>query len=201
MPLGGLPASFCIQYPIDTMFALVNGAPSALRIASDQAFSFSPVGVWFSAVACRVSPPESTDWLDVVEGAVVGVCVGVAVLCVGFCDALWLGDGIFAVAKPSGLALAWSSELPTAEGTAARVAASRGLAELAVSGVGTTPTATATPRPARAAATPAPAARPPRRGFCWRCDACGRFNVSGPPGKRSKPDSPTDLPTGNGSAH
>src|ERR1700730_8364169 len=184
------------------MFALVNWAPSALRMASDQAFWFSPVGVWFSAVACGVSPPESTDWLDVAEGAVVGVCAGVAVLWgVGFADALWLGAGIFAVAKPSGLALAWSSELPAADGAAARVAASRGFAELAVSGVGTTPTATATPRPARAAATPAPAARPPRRGFCWRCDACGRFNVSGPPGKRSKPDSPTDLPSGNGFAY
>src|ERR1700722_14185350 len=98
------------------MFALVNGAPRALRIASDQAFSFSPVGVWFSAVACGVSPPESTDWLDVVEGAVVGACVGVAVLCVGFGDALWLGAGIFAVAKPSGVALAWSSGLPATGG-------------------------------------------------------------------------------------
>src|ERR1700730_15425050 len=105
MPLGGLPASFCIQYPIDTMFALVNGAPRALRIASDQAFSFSPVGVWFSAVACRVSPPESTAWPGVVEGPVVGACVAV-LLGVGFGDALWLGAGIFAVAKPSGLALA-----------------------------------------------------------------------------------------------
>jgi hypothetical protein len=89
---------------------------------------------------------------------------------VDFGDALWLGAGILAVAKPSGLALAWSSELVTDAGTAARVAASSGFAELAVSGDGTAPTATATPRPARAAATPAPAARPPRRGFCWRCD-------------------------------
>jgi hypothetical protein len=85
---------------------------------------------------------------------------------VGFADALCVaGAGIFAVAKPSGLALAWRSELPTADGTAI-VAASRGLAELAVSGVGTTPKATATPSPARAAATPAPAARLPRRGLC-----------------------------------
>ncbi len=69
--------------------------------------------------------------------SVLGACVGVAVLRgVGFGDALWVGAGIFAVAKPSGLALAWSSELPTADGAAARVAASSGLAELAVSGVG-----------------------------------------------------------------
>src|ERR1700722_17190962 len=201
-PLDGVPASFCIQYPMEMMFALVSGAPSEVRMASDQAFSFSPVGVSYSAVGCGVSPPASTDEDCAVEGAVgVGACVGVALECVGFGDALWLGAGILAVAKPSGLALAWSSELPATDGTAARVAASSGLAELAVSGVGPAPTATAMPRPARAAATPAPAARPPRRGLCWRCDACGRFNVSGPPGKRSKPDSPTDLPTGNSFAY
>jgi len=167
------------------MFALVNGAPRALRIASDQAFSFSPVGVSFSAVACTVSPPESTDWLD----AVVGACVGVAVLRgVGFGDALWLGAGIFAVAKPSGLALAWSSELPTAEGTAARVAASRGLAELAVSGVGTTPTATATRGP------PAPRRRrhlqPGRRGAASAGDA-RRAGDSTYPGHRASAPSQT----------
>src|SRR5487761_482335 len=107
------------------MFALVSGAPSAFRMASDHAFWFSPLGVSYSAVACGVSPPESTDEGegDVVVGAVVAG-VGVAVL--GFGDALWVGAGIFAVLKPSGLALAWSSELRT-DGTAARVAASSGL--------------------------------------------------------------------------
>src|ERR1700733_2696151 len=147
-PLDGVPASFCIQYPMEMMFALVNGAPSEVRMASDQAFSFSPVGVSYSAVGCGVSPPASTDEDCAVEGAVVvGACVGVALACVGFGDPLWLGAGILAVAKPSGLALAWSSELPATDGTAASVAASRGLAELAVSGVGTAPTATAMPRP------------------------------------------------------
>src|SRR5580704_3897018 len=130
---------------MEMMFSLVSGAPRALRMASDQAFWFSPVGVWYSAVACGVSP---LDWLvdAAVDGAVVaGARVGVAVLDgVGFADALCVaGAGIFAVAKPSGLALAWRSELPAADGTAI-VAASRGFAELAVSGVGTTPKATAT---------------------------------------------------------
>jgi len=34
------------------MFALVSGAPSAVRMASDQAFWFSPFGVSFCAVGC-----------------------------------------------------------------------------------------------------------------------------------------------------
>jgi hypothetical protein len=164
-PLAGVPASFCIQKPIDTMFALVSGAPSAFRMASDHAFWFSPLGVSYSAVACGVSPPESTDEVEGDVAGAVAVGVGVAVLD-GSGFGLWLGAGILAVLKPSGLALAWSSEFLTDEGTAARVAASSGLAVLEVSDVGTAPTATATPRPARAAATPAPAARPPRRGFC-----------------------------------
>jgi hypothetical protein len=79
----------------------------------------------------------------------------------GLCDA-----GIFAVAKPSGLALAWSGAWLTDDGTAARVAASGTFGVFELSGDGTAPTATATPRPARAAATPAPTARPPRRCFC-----------------------------------
>jgi hypothetical protein len=80
---------------------------------------------------------------------------------VGLCVA-----GIFAVAKPSGLALAWSGAWLTVDGTAASFAASGTVGVFELSGDGTAPTATATPRPARAAATPAPTARPPRRGFC-----------------------------------
>jgi hypothetical protein len=140
-------------------------------MACDQASWFWPVGVWYSAVAVGVSPELDWDggWLD---GAMVGASVGCVTVFdgVGFGDGLWLGSlaaGIFAVAKPSGLALACSSELLTADdGTAASVAASSGAAELEVSGDGTAPTATATPRPARAAATPAPTARRPR---CWLC--------------------------------
>src|SRR5690348_15344684 len=103
------------------MFALVSGAPSAVRMASDQAFWFSPFGVSFCAVGCGVSPPESVGgWLVcVMAGWVVACCVGVAVLdgvClgVGLCVA-----GIFAVAKPSGLALACSGAWLTVDGTAA----------------------------------------------------------------------------------
>ena len=140
-------------------------------MASDQAFSFSPVGVWFSAVGCGVSPPESVEggWLVMAGGWVAGCCVGVAVWD-GVCDGLGLRGaglaGIFAMAKPSGLALAWSGAWLTEDGAAAMVAASGTLGVLELSGDGTAPTATAIPRAARAAATPAPAASPPRRGFC-----------------------------------
>jgi hypothetical protein len=80
-----------------------------------------------------------------VGGGVVAGCVGVAVLeGLGLCVA-----GILAVAKPSGLALAWSSELLAVDGTAARVAASGTFGVFELSGDGTAPTA-----------------RPPRRGFC-----------------------------------
>src|SRR5580704_7064283 len=36
------------------MFASVSGDPSLVRIASDQASSFAPLGVWYSAVAAGV---------------------------------------------------------------------------------------------------------------------------------------------------
>src|ERR1700761_9680585 len=135
------------------MFALVSGSPRAVRMASDQASWFRPRGVWYSAVARGVSPLLCmSDWVD-------SVMVG----------AWALGSmpgGIFAVAKPDGLALAWSSQsLAVDDGTLARVAASSGAPEPGVSGDGTAPIANATPRPARAAATPAPTATRPR----WLC--------------------------------
>src|ERR1700761_431857 len=157
------------------MLALVFGSPRAVRMASDQASWFWPFGVWYSAVACGVSPALcAAGRLDgaVVGAWVVGCWVGVALTVldgVGFGDGFWLGSmpgGIFAVANPNGLALAWSSEsLAVDDGTLARVAASSGAPEPDVSGDGTAPTATATPRPARAAATPAPTATRPR----WLC--------------------------------
>src|SRR5580692_3879294 len=140
------------------MFALVSGAPSEVRMASDQAFSLSPFGVSYSAVGCGVSPPESVEgWLAWVVGCwVAGCCVGVAALD-GVCDGLGLCGaglaGIFAVAKPSGLALACSSELAADTGAGARVAASGTFGAPEDSGDGTAPTATATPTAARAAAT------------------------------------------------
>jgi hypothetical protein len=37
------------------MFAVVSGSPKALSIASDQASSLRPVGVWYSAVGVGTS--------------------------------------------------------------------------------------------------------------------------------------------------
>src|SRR6185437_10907572 len=126
------------------MFALVSGAPRWVRIASDQAFWFSPFGVSFCAVGCGVSPPASVcGALEWVACDVVGACVGVAVfdgVCVGLGLVVW-SAGIFAVAKPpSWLALACSGAWLSECGTAARVAASGSLGVLEPSGDGTAPT-------------------------------------------------------------
>src|ERR1700761_9292744 len=67
MPLGGLPASFCIQYPIETMLPLVSGPPRAFRMASDQASWFCPVGVSSPAVAGGVTEPEADEDEDVAD--------------------------------------------------------------------------------------------------------------------------------------
>ena len=50
------------------MFASVSGAPSLVRIASDQASSFAPLGVWYSAVAVGVRAALRDDDADA-EGA------------------------------------------------------------------------------------------------------------------------------------
>ena len=52
------------------MFALVSGSPKALRMASDQASSFAPRGVWYSAVGVgtRTGLAEACG----LDGAVVG---------------------------------------------------------------------------------------------------------------------------------
>src|ERR1700739_3131026 len=116
------------------MLALVSGSPRAVRMASDQASWFWPLGVWYSAVACGVSPALCVaGWLDgAMVGASVAGCVGVTLALavldgVGFGDDVWLGSmpgGIFAVAKPNGLALAWSTEsLAGGHGALARDAA------------------------------------------------------------------------------
>jgi hypothetical protein len=58
------------------MFALVSGSPSAVRMASDQASSLLPVGVWFSAVGCGVSP-ELDGGGELSAGC--GLCAGAEV--------------------------------------------------------------------------------------------------------------------------
>src|ERR1700722_7343181 len=46
------------------MFASVSGAPILVRIASDQASSFAPLGVWYSAVAVGVEAARRDDDAD-----------------------------------------------------------------------------------------------------------------------------------------
>src|SRR5262249_11787555 len=89
MPYGAVPASFCIQYPMDTMLALVSGSPRAVRMASDHAFWFCPVGVWYSAVGCGVSVEPDVGGRE--DGAVVGACVGVLGACAGVLARVMLG--------------------------------------------------------------------------------------------------------------
>jgi hypothetical protein len=72
-----------------------------LRIASDQAFWFSPEGVSYSCVACGVRPPPAAavEWVAVGVAVVcVGVGVGVVVVLDGVGFGLWVGVGIFASA-------------------------------------------------------------------------------------------------------
>jgi hypothetical protein len=65
------------------MLALVSGSPRAFSIASDQASWFWPVGVWFCAVGCGVSPELDAGGLDGDVGACVGVGLHTGVgLCV-----------------------------------------------------------------------------------------------------------------------
>src|ERR1700753_1392570 len=52
--------------------ALVMGSPRPFRIASDQASSFDPLGVSYSAVACGTRPDEGAE----VAGAGVGEAGG-----------------------------------------------------------------------------------------------------------------------------
>jgi hypothetical protein len=46
------------------MFASVSGAPILVRIASDQASSFAPLGVWYSAVAVGAKAARRDDDAD-----------------------------------------------------------------------------------------------------------------------------------------
>ena len=63
---------------MDTMLALVSGSPRAVRIASDQAFWFCPVGVSFCAVGCGVSVDPEAGW-DADAWVLACVMLGVAV--------------------------------------------------------------------------------------------------------------------------
>src|SRR5271170_2487382 len=108
------------------MLALVSGSPSAVRMASDQASWFWPVGVWYSAVACGVSEPEpeleaGADDADdaVLTGVATGreVAVGVTAAMAG------------AVGVAVGLALAWAAGC--LRGLACRPAALSGSVALA----------------------------------------------------------------------
>src|ERR1700722_14190016 len=63
---------------MDTMFALVSGSPRAVRMASDQASWFCPVGVWSCTVGCGVSP-ELDAAAELELGAGLGADGGVAV--------------------------------------------------------------------------------------------------------------------------
>src|ERR1700727_744438 len=79
---------------MDTMLALVSGSPRAVRMASDQASWFWPVGVWYSAVGCGVSVEPDVGRGD--AGAVLGIAAGVlagVMLGVGLAVAECLGDG------------------------------------------------------------------------------------------------------------
>jgi hypothetical protein len=64
---------------MDMMLALVSGSPRAVRMASDQARWFVPVGVWFSFVGWGACPEPDVDaGLDagVEAGADAGVEAG-----------------------------------------------------------------------------------------------------------------------------
>src|ERR1700761_3768573 len=63
--------------------ALVTGAPRPFRMASDQASSFDPLGVWYSAVACGVSADDDGAG-SVADGVGEAVGVGGTRLAVGF---------------------------------------------------------------------------------------------------------------------
>jgi hypothetical protein len=92
---------------MEMMLAEVSGSPSWVRMASDQASWFVPVGVSFSAVAVGVRP--ALDSGDVAEavGVALAVAVGLAVivgLVVGLVVAM--GVAVAGVAVAVGLAVA-----------------------------------------------------------------------------------------------
>src|ERR1700759_965336 len=81
--------------------ALVMGSPRPFRIASDQASSFDPLGVSYSAVACGTRPDAGAE----VAGAGVGDAGGgeAGVLARGGRAGAITGDRIIPASAPSGL--------------------------------------------------------------------------------------------------
>src|SRR5580692_4066785 len=174
------------------MFALVNGAPKPLRIASDQASSLRPLGVWYSAVAMGVSSGLG-EGRGLGEGCGLGATalgvVGVAVLAAGRafgrCEAD--GDAEARDREGAGSDEAAGAELGVSRMTLAdgAIRGSGALVVLAVSGVGTAPRPTEIARPSRATASPSPVSRRHETGGRFSTGVRYRPGGSGRPPRRS----------------